>query len=369
MITFCRTHGEYNSKFMNMQIGNSRPERTVSDSTIRQPNILSTISSANISSANISKIIPRDVTTGKFISKHISSGNISGYIPGTKTLLSISQSSLGTAPFNILASRQSNILRSITENISASKTAHQAASNIRDQANCIPENPLDTSDTAQNDPISLDLDCDTFLMPEEPSRIELSSAEYQHQPSESIGDPFDMDDALMLDALASSMADSMMVDTVLDRAMDPSELIIKSVEEILREGRTADPLDEERREEGKRKLNGQDEDDQDGEEDEEVNAKRRRTSEEEKLHCIDNYLDNVADGDTLEENINPSKEFGEKMEEDIDIVDAEAEYINDSDDFDPSEDAAMSIKKYVSLNTLVIIMFINFTTLLSGSGT
>ena len=41
-----------------------------------------------------------------------------------------------------------------------------------------------------------------------------------------------MDDALMLDALASSMADNMMVDTVLDRAMDPSELIIKSVEEI-----------------------------------------------------------------------------------------------------------------------------------------
>ena len=244
-----------------------------------------------------------------------------------------------------------------------SKTTHQAVPNVRDQANCVPENPLDTSDTApsnlaQNDPISLDLDCDTFFQPQEPSRVELSSAEYQHQPSESIGDPFDMDDALMLDALASSMADNMMVDTVLDRAMDPSELIIKSVEEILREGRTADPLDEERREEGKRKLNGQDEDDQDGEEeDEEVNAKRRRTSEEEKLHCIDNYLDNVADGDTLEENINPSKEFGEKMEEDIDIVDAEAEYINDSDDFDPSEDAAMSIKKYVSLypSTLAFI--------------
>ena len=154
-------------------------------------------------------------------------------------------------------------------------------------------------------------DQDPFLMTAEPSRVEPGS----HQPTESIADSLDMEDALLLNPLDSTpgMADDILMDTGLDPMVNSSGLIMKSVEEILREG-------------GKRSISDQDEDE---EKEEDVSVKRRRSFEE----------------DTLEENIDDSREFEKQIEEDTDIVDAEAVCGEEGENLQISEDADVSIKK------------------------
>ena len=150
---------------------------------------------------------------------------------------------------------------------------------------------------------------DPFLMTAEPSRVEPGS----HQPTESIADSLDMEDALLLNLLDSTpgMADDILMDTGSDPMGNSSGFIMKSVEEILREG-------------GKRSISDQDED-----EEEDVSVKRRRSFEE----------------DTLEENIDDSREFENQIEEDADIVDAEAVCGEEGENLQHSEDADVSIKK------------------------
>ena len=152
---------------------------------------------------------------------------------------------------------------------------------------------------------------DPFLITAEPSRVEPGS----HQPTESIADSLDMEDALLLNLLDSTpgMADDILMDTGLDPMVNSSGLIMKSVEEILREG-------------GKRSISDQDEDE---EKEEDVSVKRRRSFEE----------------DTLEENIDDSREFEKQIEEDTDIFDAKAVCGEEGENLHLSEDADVSIKK------------------------
>ena len=154
-------------------------------------------------------------------------------------------------------------------------------------------------------------DQDPFLMTAEPSRVEPGS----HQPTESIADSLDMEDALLLNLLDSTpgMADDILMDTGLDPMVNSSGLIMKSVEEILREG-------------GKRSISDQYEDE---EKEEDVSVKRRRSFEE----------------DTLEENIDDSREFESQKEEDADIVDAAAVCGEEGENLQLSEDADVSIKR------------------------
>ena len=98
---------------------------------------------------------------------------------------------------NILTTISANTPRDIPRDPINGKfiSKHVAAGNSRDNG---------ASNLTESDPFAWEPDCDPFLLTQEPSRVE--------QTSESTGDPFEMDDALMLDALASSMADNMMVD-------------------------------------------------------------------------------------------------------------------------------------------------------------
>ena len=373
-----RTHGEYNAKYMNMQIPGRQEKTTTATSTWqektnatssnRPPNILTTITGG---------IIPRDAN-GKFISKYNSGkiseppGYISGYIPGTKTLLSISPSSFGDNK-----DRQANIIKSITENISAAKSSTknisittstnkniplnksssnnhvqvkpptessktsttklneslgsgplghpavakptQVGPNIRDQQTKQINHPVTSNDNLSAPPLDLDPLEDPFLLSEEPSKS--GNLEAEKSVPEGGGEVFQEDPFTMADIPSRDISGDMLVNTN-DMLVDSSPcLVIKSVEEILREGRTSFQGLEEK----KRRLHDLDQE----EKEEEENIKKKQRVLEQKLLG--------QDCESLEKMIGNGAEN--------DILDAEAEFeISISDDVTLSEEASLSIK-------------------------
>ena len=382
-----RTHGEYNAKYMNMQIPGRHEKTTTATSTWqektnatssnRAPNILTTITGG---------IIQRDAN-GKFISKYNSgkifepAGYISGYIPGTKTLLSISPTSFGDNK-----DRQANIIKSITENISAAKSSTknisstrstnknialnksssnnhvqvkpptesnktaeslgpgplehpamakstQVGPNIRDQQTKQINHPVTSNNNLSAPPLDLDPLEDPFLLSEEPSKS--GNLEAEKSVPEGGGevleeDPFTMADIPSVDISGDMLVESnnmledsndMLVDSN-DLLVDSSpDLVIKSVEEILREGRTSFQGLEEK----KRRLDDLDQE----EKEEEENIKKKQRVLEQKLLG--------QDCESLEKMIGNGGEN--------DILDAEAEFeISISDDVTLSEEASLSIK-------------------------
>ena len=384
-----RTHGEYNAKYMNMQIpgrhektttaSSTWQEKTNATSSNRAPNILTTITGG---------ILPRDAN-GKFISKYNSGkiseppGYISGYIPGTKTLLSISPSSFGDNK-----DRQANIIKSITENISAAKSSTknisittstnkniplnksssnnhvqvkppaesnktsttklneslgsgplghpavvkptQVGPNIRDQQTKQINHPVTSNDNLSAPPLDLDPLEDPFLLSEEPSKsgnIEAEKSVPEGRGEVLQEDPFTMADTSSLDISGDMLVDSndmlvdsndMLVDSN-DMLVDSSPgLVIKSVEEILREGKTSFQGLEEK----KRRLDDLDQE----EKEEEENIKKKQRVLEQRL-------------------LGKDCESLEKMIGNEDIIDAEAEFeVSISEDVTLSEEASLTIK-------------------------